>query len=142
MAPKSVTFRRHDHLVSVLFGDLLSHSYNITFSMFLDLCIQVFQGKKSWNSCIPQCVWLERNVCGSITHTRQSLYKDCYQNSCVLQQVVLPVSKWWKQPSYILWYFTTKFYQRNSLCFTNTHSYSLPRSWPGAAGCGHQCRAL
>ena len=27
MAPKSVTFRRHDHLVSVLFGDLLSHSY-------------------------------------------------------------------------------------------------------------------
>ena len=34
MAPKSVTFRRHDHLVSVLFGDLLSHSYNITFSMF------------------------------------------------------------------------------------------------------------
>ena len=39
MAPKSVTFRRHDHLVSVLFGDLLSHSYNITFSMFLDLVI-------------------------------------------------------------------------------------------------------
>ena len=34
MAPKSVTFQRHDHLVSVLFGDLLSHSYNITFSMF------------------------------------------------------------------------------------------------------------
>ena len=28
MAPKSVTFRRHDHLASVLFGDLLSHSYN------------------------------------------------------------------------------------------------------------------
>ena len=37
MAPKSVTFRRHDHLVSVLFGDLLSHSYNITSSMFLYL---------------------------------------------------------------------------------------------------------
>ena len=37
MAPKSVTFRQHDHLVSVLFGDLLSHSYNITFSMFLYL---------------------------------------------------------------------------------------------------------
>ena len=34
MAPKSVTFRQHDHLVSVIFGDLLSHSYNITFSMF------------------------------------------------------------------------------------------------------------
>ena len=33
MAPKSVTFRQHDQLVSVLFGDLLSHSYNITFSM-------------------------------------------------------------------------------------------------------------
>ena len=39
MAPKSVTFRRHDHLVSVLFEDLLSHSYNITFSMFLDLVV-------------------------------------------------------------------------------------------------------
>ena len=37
MAPKSVTFRRHYHLVSVLFGHLLSHSYNITFSMFLYL---------------------------------------------------------------------------------------------------------
>ena len=37
MAFKSVTFRQHDHLVSVLFGDLLSHSYNITFSMFLYL---------------------------------------------------------------------------------------------------------
>ena len=40
MAPKSVllTFRRHDHLVSVLFGDLLSHSYyNIVyiFSVFV-----------------------------------------------------------------------------------------------------------
>ena len=34
MAQKCVTFRRHDHLVSVPFGDLLSHSYNITFSMF------------------------------------------------------------------------------------------------------------
>ena len=42
MAPKSVTFRRHDHLVSVLFGDLLSLSYNITFSMFLDLVTVVF----------------------------------------------------------------------------------------------------
>ena len=42
MAPKSVTFRRHDHLVSVLFGDLLSHSYNITFSMFLYLVVVAF----------------------------------------------------------------------------------------------------
>ena len=42
MAPKSVTFRRHDHLVSGLFGDLLSHSYNITFSMFLYLVTVVF----------------------------------------------------------------------------------------------------
>ena len=39
MAPKSVTFRPHDHLVSVLYGDLLSHSYIITFSMFLYLVI-------------------------------------------------------------------------------------------------------
>ena len=42
MAPKSVTFRRHDHLVFVLFGDLLSHSYNITFSMFFYLVTVVF----------------------------------------------------------------------------------------------------
>ena len=42
MAPKSVTFRQHDHLVSVLFGDLLSHSYNITFSMFLCVVTVVF----------------------------------------------------------------------------------------------------
>ena len=47
MAPKSVTFRRHDHLVSVLFGDLLSHSYNITFSMFLDL-VQRELDRFSW----------------------------------------------------------------------------------------------
>ena len=39
MAPKSVTFQRHDHLVSVLFGDLLSHSYNVKFSMLLYLVI-------------------------------------------------------------------------------------------------------
>ena len=43
MAPKSVTFRRHDHLVSVFFGDLLSHSYNITFSMFLYLVTRLVQ---------------------------------------------------------------------------------------------------
>ena len=41
MAPKSVTLRRHDHL---LFGDLLSHSYNVTFSMFLYLVTVVFAG--------------------------------------------------------------------------------------------------
>ena len=46
MAPKSVTFQGHDHLVSVLFGDLLSHSYNITFSMFLYLVTVVFDGIK------------------------------------------------------------------------------------------------
>ena len=42
MARKSVTFRRHDHLVSVLFEDLLGHSYNNTFSMFSDLVTVVF----------------------------------------------------------------------------------------------------
>ena len=41
MAPKSVTFRQHDHLVSVLFGDLFSHSYNITFSMFFFYLVPV-----------------------------------------------------------------------------------------------------
>ena len=46
MAPKYVTFQQHDHLVSVLFGDSLSHSYAITFSMFLYLVtvvIDVFE---------------------------------------------------------------------------------------------------
>ena len=44
IAPKSVTIRRHDHLVSVLFEDFLSHSYNITFTMFLYLATIVFDG--------------------------------------------------------------------------------------------------
>ena len=57
MAPKSVTFRRHDHLVSVLFGDLLSHSYNITFSMFLYLVILPFEGSNNYFKC---------SVCGKI----------------------------------------------------------------------------
>ena len=47
MAPKSVTFGQHDHLVSVLVGDLLSHSYNITFLMFLYLVTVVFDGRKT-----------------------------------------------------------------------------------------------
>ena len=38
MAPTSVTIRPYDHLASVLVGDLLSHSYNITFSLFLYKC--------------------------------------------------------------------------------------------------------
>ena len=42
MAPKSLTFRRHDHLVSVLFGDLFSHYYNNTLSMILYLVTVVF----------------------------------------------------------------------------------------------------
>ena len=42
MAPKSVRFRRHDHLVSVLFGDLLSHSYNITFLYLVTVVFAVF----------------------------------------------------------------------------------------------------
>ena len=50
MAPKSVTFRRHDHLVSVLFGDLLSHSYNITFTMFLYLVGIYFVVVTKWES--------------------------------------------------------------------------------------------
>ena len=55
MAPKSVTFRRHDHLVSVLFGDLLSHSYNITFSMFLDLVDYVEFPMKKLNVSETKC---------------------------------------------------------------------------------------
>ena len=52
MAPKSVTFRQHDHLVSVLFGDLLSHSYNITFSMFFYRVTVVFDGIKINYYCL------------------------------------------------------------------------------------------
>ena len=58
MAPKSVTFRRHDHLVSVLFGDLLSHSYNITFSMFLYLVHVVFVHNIESCSCKPRIVMI------------------------------------------------------------------------------------
>ena len=47
MAPKSITFGQHDHSVSVIFGDLLSHSYNITFSVFSYLVTVVFDGIKS-----------------------------------------------------------------------------------------------
>ena len=46
MAPKSHFDDMHDHLVSVLFGDLLSHSCNITFSMFLYLVTVFFDGMK------------------------------------------------------------------------------------------------
>ena len=42
MTPKSVTFQQNDHMVSMLFRDLLSHSYNITFSMCLYLVCVVF----------------------------------------------------------------------------------------------------
>ena len=55
MAPKSVTFRRHDHLVSVLFGDLLSHSYNITFSMFLYLVIYMISYVHDYTVAIGGC---------------------------------------------------------------------------------------
>ena len=62
MAPKSVTFRRHDHLVSVLFGDLLSHSYNITFSTFLDLVTVVFADfachSYQHNSLVVSCAFI------------------------------------------------------------------------------------
>ena len=63
MAPKSVTFRRHDHLVSVLFGDLLSHSYNITFSMFLYL-VKVQFDKSQYStvgrsSCLVYDQWMK-----------------------------------------------------------------------------------
>ena len=46
MAPKSVTFRRHDHLVSVVFGDLLSHSYKfciLSTLCFLQLACESFK---------------------------------------------------------------------------------------------------
>ena len=61
MAPKSVTFRRHDHLVSVLYGDLLSHSYNITFSMFLYLVIILAWQKHTCTFLAPLCLMLSNN---------------------------------------------------------------------------------
>ena len=60
MAPKSVTFRRHDHLVSVLFGDLLSHSYNITFSMFLylvELAFTLLYSEEDIGGPIALVIW-------------------------------------------------------------------------------------
>ena len=42
MAPKSVTFRRHNHLVSVLLEICSAIPTNITFSMFLYLVTVVF----------------------------------------------------------------------------------------------------
>ena len=59
MTPKSVTFRRHDYLVSVLFEDLLSHFYNNTVSMFLYLVAVVFDGIK-----INTCYVLEEQLGG------------------------------------------------------------------------------
>ena len=70
MAPKSVTFRRHDHLVSVLFGDLLSHSYNITFSMFLYL--------------VQYCLWGKNYLWPSETVKYcQHLYKGELDSECM-----------------------------------------------------------
>ena len=42
MAPKSVTFRRHDHLVSVLFGDLLTAIpiQHYTFNVFVSCMLK------------------------------------------------------------------------------------------------------
>ena len=58
MAPKSVTFQRHDYLVSVLFGDLLSPSYNITFSMFLYLVTVVFADFACHSYLVHLLFWL------------------------------------------------------------------------------------
>ena len=42
MAPKSVTFQRHDHLVSVLLEICSAIPTTLQFSMFLDLVTVVF----------------------------------------------------------------------------------------------------
>ena len=73
MAPKSVTFRQHDHLVSVLFGDLLNHSYNITFSIFLPRARMRNRGRV-FGLSVSQFVCL--SVCpplfGQFAHSRHS----------------------------------------------------------------------
>ena len=71
MAPKSVTFRRRDHLVSVLFGDLLSHSYNITFSMFLNLVLiqgllQEFFGDSLYKLAIEELLSIQVVHCSVV----------------------------------------------------------------------------
>ena len=82
MAPKSVTFRRHDHLVSVLFGDLLSHSYNITFSMFLYL-VKLSNVKCTENmlNCCTHLVraslvpwWAEQFILATQSHTSSTAH--------------------------------------------------------------------
>ena len=72
MAPKSVTFRRHDHLVSVLFGDLLSHSYNITFQCF---CIL-------WSIHLYRYRYMQSSKLFLTFHTHQSLMNNTYSLSC------------------------------------------------------------
>ena len=72
MAPKSVTFRRHDHLVSVLFGDLLSHSCNITFSMFLYL-VSI---SREWENPFVESYFLSylvRTKCSSVHFLEESV---------------------------------------------------------------------
>ena len=72
---------RHDHLVSVLFGYLLSHSYNITFSMFLDLVQlgldQLFDAPSyKLGAFVHWYVWANR--VGNTTFDTLYSIKHCY----------------------------------------------------------------
>ena len=82
MAPKSVTFRRHDHLVSVLFGDLFSHSYNITFSMFLYLVILGLASKNIYSGVVASYgeLAVTRTISKKAEKDAESL--DWLLNSC------------------------------------------------------------
>ena len=61
--PKSVTFRQHDHLVSVLLGELLSHSYSVT-NVFVS-CENMFLALQDgappvMSLCIIIEIWLHK----------------------------------------------------------------------------------
>ena len=85
MAPKSVTFRWHDHLVSVLFGDLLSQSYNVTFSMFLYLvccsfvAIPMYTGANMNETSRPLKLLLWREA---VVHVHRDSPRCCCGQSC------------------------------------------------------------
>ena len=85
MAPKSVTFRRHDHLVSVFSGDLLSHSYNVTFSMFFLSCLSRIAGTSATKKKMAETIKkgrLEKEA----KHNREKLLHEALIESSVVEE--------------------------------------------------------
>ena len=63
MAPKSV---RHDHLVSVLFGDLHSHSYNIKFLYLVTVVFADFACHSYQHNILEMFLYLVHLLFGSL----------------------------------------------------------------------------